>query len=66
MRWFVVTADYRAQNENKPKYAFCTGGDVRYVMNWFKRAYPWLTVYDIVETTEAELPEGLKMWVSRI
>ena len=60
MKYWVVTADYRPHNNNKPKYKFksTNRGTPTKVKRWFNNYYSWLTIYNIEEITEAEYEQS--------
>lgn len=66
MRYIVVTADYRPNNEKKPTYCYHTEMGAAWVWSWFERTYPWLKVYDAREVPEKDLSEGQRKWAQRL
>ena len=45
---FIVTADYRPNNPNKPTY-YVRAENKRECKKKFERWFPWLKVYDVQE-----------------
>lgn len=61
VKWYCVRADYRPESATTPRYYYKSTGDIRYVRNWFREHYPWLTVYEVLEVAEQDVK-----WAMRI
>ena len=51
MQTYEITADYRPNNPNKPKY-YVHANSKKQAKEKFSRCFTWLTVYDCQEAEE--------------
>ena len=51
MKAFLVTADYRPNNNNKPTYKVAAKNK-RVCKQSFEKKFSWLKVYDVVELND--------------
>ena len=61
MKAFLVTADYRPSNNNKPTYKVAAKNK-RVCKQGFEKKFSWLKVYDVVELNEE--PNQDMIWIS--
>ena len=58
MNIFCITADYRKDNQNKPKYYVAAKNKID-AKKKYLGIMPWMKIYDCVELTEEERKEFL-------
>ena len=61
MKVFLVIADYRPTNQNKPTYEVVAKNE-RVCKQGFQKKFPWLKVYSVTEVSKE--PNQNMIWVS--